>query len=474
MPPSDKKPDIDPAFAAEPRRHITVLYVVMVAVAMVVGAGIFKSPALVAENAGSTFWFFAAWVLGGVISLIGALCYAELATAFPHPGGDYYFLRLAYGRFVGFLFAWARFAVINTGSIALLGFVLGDYANHVMPLGAKGPALYALFAVLAMTAFNLKSIYTHKTADYAITGLEVGGVLIMFLAGVALVFQGTPPQTAAPEVLGPPPGSFGLALVFALLAFGGWSEVATLSSEVRDPQRGMVKALIYAILAITVLYVAANWAFWRGLGLEGLAASRAPAADLIAHAFGKWAGLITALAISLATITSINATFVVGARTTYAATHDAPRLHALGKWNTGRGIPLRALLAQSTVAVLLVGFGAQSYDGFAALVDFTAPIFWMFMILSGLGVIILRVRQPSVKRSFRVPLFPVMPLTFCAASGFMMFSSLSYVSAVYGGGGALAGFGVLAAGAVVYFLFARESVSKQVPRAPEPDASPTE
>lgn len=458
----------DPAFEAEPKRHVTVFYVVMVAVAMVVGAGIFKSPALVAANAKSTAWFFIAWGMGGGISLIGALCYAELATAFAHPGGDYHFLRLAYGRFVGFLFAWARFAVINTGSIALLGFVLGDYANHVLPLGDKGPAIYALAAVLSMTAFNLKNVYTHKNADYAITGLEVGGVLIMFAAGVALVLQGTPAITQSTEVFGPPPHSFGFALVFVLLAFGGWSEVATLSSEVKDPKRGMVKALVWAVVAITVLYLAANWAFWRGLGLEGLAQSRAPAAELIAHAFGKWAGVITAVAISLATITSINATFVVGARTTYAATHDLPALAALGKWNVSRGIPLRALLAQSVVAVLLIGYGAQSYDGFSALVDFTAPVFWLFMCLSGAGLIVLRVRFPQVPRPFRVPLFPLTPLVFIAASGFMLWSSITYVGAVYGRTGPLVGFGVLAVGALVWLVLSRASGAHAIDESNQP------
>src|SRR5262245_32998924 len=122
---------------AAPSRHISVTYVVMVAVAMVVGAGIFRSPAEIAANAGSAFWLFTVWIIGGAISLGGALCYAELATAFPNAGGDYHFLKTAYGREVGFLFAWARFAVINTGSIALLGFVLGDYANVVYSLGAN-------------------------------------------------------------------------------------------------------------------------------------------------------------------------------------------------------------------------------------------------------------------------------------------------------------------------------------------------
>jgi basic amino acid/polyamine antiporter, APA family len=134
-----------------PKRHLSVLYIVFLAVGMVVGAGIFKSPALVAENAGSSFAIYGVWILGGLISLVGALCYGELATSYPNPGGDYYFLSKAYGARVGFLFAWARITVINTGSIALLGFVIGDYLNLVWDLGAQGPAIYAFASVIIMT-----------------------------------------------------------------------------------------------------------------------------------------------------------------------------------------------------------------------------------------------------------------------------------------------------------------------------------
>lgn len=439
----------DPGFAAQPARHVTVAYLVMVAIAMVVGAGIFKSPAIVADGTGSFWWLMAAWTAGGLISMCGALCYAELATAFPNAGGDYHFLKTAYGEKLAFLFAWSRFAVINTGSIALLGFVLGDYANAVVSLGANGPAIYAFLSVSVLTLFNLKSMYSNATADFALTGLEVAGVLIMVAAGLILVMTGTPPVTldGAPPVDGPP--AFGLALVFVLLAFGGWSEIATMSSEVKDAHRGMAKALVWAIVAITLLFLAVNWAFWRGLGIEGLAASSAPAADLMNRAFGSAAGIVTAIAIALATITSINATIVVGARTTYAVARDFPPLARIGRWDTERGIPARAILAQSAVALLLVFYGASSYDGFQALVDYTAPVFWLFMGLSGISVIVLRIRRPDAPRPFRTPLYPLLPLVFAATAGFMMWSSLDYVSATYGRFGALMGLAVLAAGALV-------------------------
>jgi amino acid transporter len=433
-----------PETTAAPARHVSVLYIVMVAVAMVVGAGIFRSPAEIAANAGSSFAFFAAWIAGGLISLAGALCFAELATMLPSAGGDYHFLKTTYGKSVAFLFAWARFAVINTGSIALLGFVLGDYANSVWSLGPNGSSWYALITIVAMTLFNLKGLYTGQAADYAMTGLEVGGLLIVFAAGVAIAIAGAPPLAPGIPAVGSSASTFGLALLFVLFAFSGWSEVSTLSAEVRDPNRGMLRALVASIATITVLYLLANWALWRGLGIAGLAASRTPASDVIERAFGGWAGILTALAISMATLTSINATIVVGARTTYAAAADWPRLHGLGHWNSVRGIPVAGIVSQGVVGLLLVGLGTYTRDGFITMVDYSSPVFWLFLTLSGFAVVVLRYRRPDLPRPFKVPLFPWLPLVFCGSCLFVLWSSLVYVKV-----GALVGVAVLALGGFV-------------------------
>jgi amino acid transporter len=431
----------------------------MVAVAMVVGAGIFRSPAEIAANADSATWFFAAWLVGGAITLAGALCFGELATMLPSAGGDYHFLKTTYGRRIAFLFAWARFAIINTGSLALLGFVFGDYVNAIWSLGPHGSSWYAVGAIVALTALNLKGTYRGMGADYTMTGVLVVGLLIIFAAGVVLAAAGAPPLVPDAE---PPPGfpaTFGLALLFVLFAFSGWSEISTLSAEVRDARRGMVKALVTAITTITVLYLLVNWALWRGLGIEGLAGSRTPASDLIGLAFGAHAGLITAVAVAMATLTSIHATIIVGARTTYACASDWPVLARIGQWDDRLGIPVRAMLAQSAVALMLVGLGTWTRNGFATMIDYTSPVFWLFLSLSGFAVILLRIRRPDLPRPFRVPLYPVLPLVFVAACLFVFWSSVQYVRL-----GAMAGVGVLVLGGLVMAWLGRAGSTEAAAR----------
>ena len=425
---------------------------IAIIVGIVIGAGIFKAPSLVANFAGSEPWIVAAWVLGGVISLIGALCYAELATAFPNAGGDYHFLQRAFGRHVAFLFAWARFSVITTGSIALLAFVFGDYMTQVLPLGPWSAAIYGASAVALLTWINVRGIRSGARTQTLLTSLEVLGLILIVAAGVVALGGGGPATPAPAAAAGPPSLSmFGLAMVFVLLTYGGWNEAAYISAELRDEKRAMVKALIGSILIITVLYLLVNWAYLSGLGVQGLAKSKAPAADLLQASFGPIGGVLISLMVAIAALTSINATMIVGARTNYALGRDWPIVGKLGVWDEARGTPVNALLAQGAFALALVLLGVAARGGFSTMVEYTAPVFWLFFLLSGISLFVLRVREPDVERPFRVPLFPLLPLIFCAACAYMLWSSLSYVrgNEFLGFNGAWVGVGVLAFGGVL-------------------------
>jgi APA family basic amino acid/polyamine antiporter len=457
---------LSPDNESQPRPVLGLREAVALIVGVVIGAGIFKAPAMVAGMSGSAGWMFGAWVLGGVISLIGALCYAELTTSYANAGGDYHFLHRAYGRSVAFLFGWARFAVITTGSIALLAFVFGDYMQQAVPLSflpaGWGPLVYAGAVIVLLSLLNLRGIRSGAFAQTWLTLAEVGGLLLV--AAAAAFFTDPAPAPPAQVAAGPP--SFGLAMVFVLLTYGGWNEAAYISAEVRDGRRNMVKALTLSILIITGLYLLVTWAYWKTLGMGGMAASDALAADVMLRAFGPAGEKTIAVLVAVSALTSINATMIVGARTGYAMGRHWELLARLGRWDGERGIPAVAMLIQCAAALLLVGVGAAVGSGFKAMVEFTAPVFWLFFLLTGISLFVLRRREPALPRPFKVPLFPLLPLLFCASCAYMLWSSLSYVYSQSLGGlnAAWIGVAVLAFGLLLLLLL-RRNADKEQPSA---------
>jgi amino acid transporter len=416
---------LDPAPAA-PRPVLSVFDAVMITVGIVIGAGIFKTPSMVAGVTGSVEWMLIAWGLGGALSLVGALCYAELASSFPSAGGDYHFLSRAYGKDLSFFFAWARVAVITTGSIALLAFVFGDYMSRVLSLGPHSSAIYAALTVVVLTAINLFGLRESARTQNVLTIIEVSGLLLVAVAGLVAAAPAATAAPAASAASSAVPPMFGLAMVFVLLTYGGWNEAAYISAEVKGGARGIVRALVLSILVITAAYVAFVLAVLNGLGLEGLKASKAVGADVMQAAFGPAGAQLIGVIVGIATLTSINATMIVGARTNYALGRDWPVLAFIGQWHGTRHVPVVAFLVQAAIALALIAFGALQKDGFSAMVEFTAPVFWFFFLLTGVGLFVLRFREPHVARPFKVPLYPILPIVFIVTCGYLFYSSVMY------------------------------------------------
>jgi APA family basic amino acid/polyamine antiporter len=429
-----------------PTATLTAGDAVALIIGVVVGAGIFRSPSLVATNVGSEGALLLAWLLGGIVSLTGALCYAEVAAAYPHAGGDYHYLTRAFGKDVSFLFAWARMMVIQTGSIATVAFVFGDYIAQALPFG--GPVaspIAAASAVVLLTALNIIGTQQGKWTQNLLTFAKAFGLLLVIAAGLALARR--PDAEVAAGHAGKP--AFGLAMVFVLYTYGGWNEAAYISAELHNPQRNMLRSLLWSVGAITLLYMLVNVAYVKGLGLAGMAGSSAVAADLMGRALGSTGSQAVAVLVAIAALGATNACIFTGARTNYALGLDAPRLSFLGQWHK-RGTPVRALLVQGGVALALVILGALTRKGFETMVDYTVPVFWFFFLLAGLSLFVLRTREPERHRPFRVPLYPLTPLAFCAFCLYMLHSSLAYA-----GQGALLGVAVLLAGIPVLMVCRR-------------------
>ena len=430
-----------------PAPTLRVVDAIALIVGTVVGAGIFRTPSLVAANASSEEVALLAWIAGGAISLIGALCYAELTTTYPNVGGDYHYLSRAFGPHLAFLFGWARITVIQTGSIALLAFVIGDYGARLLPLGPAGPAIYAGLTILAVTTINIVGTRQSKRAQNLLTGAELAGLVAIiaagFLAPAVRSFDVAPAGTMGASQIG-------LVMVFVLLTYGGWNEAAYISAEVRGARRNMAGVLVVSIAIIAALYVLVNWAYLRGLGLEGMARSNTVGADLLQRTTGDAAAQLVSVLILVCTLTSMNAAVFTGARAAYALGRDHRPFAFLGRWHRRARTPVNALLVQAVIALVLVTAAGLRRQGFETLVEYTAPVFWLFFLLTGVSLFLLRWREPRVARPFRVPWYPLTPLLFCVTSAYLLYASL-----VHTGAGAVWGVAVLAAGAVVLVIMRR-------------------
>jgi amino acid transporter len=328
-----------------------------------------------------------------------------------------------------------------------LAFVFGDYMTQVIPLGERSTVIWAVGIVLVLTAINVAGIHTSSGLQTLLTILEVLGLLAIVIAGFMLTApEGqTPPAFTAT----PPLGLMGLALVFVLLTYGGWNESAYISAEVKGGVRTIVPVIVTSLAIIAIVYFLVNAALIHGLGLKGLADSKAPAADLLSQAFGPWGQKLIGLFVALAALTSINATMIVGARANYALGKDWPRLAFMGQWASTKGSPTSAYITQAIISLALIGFGALQSGGFEAMVEFTAPVFWIFLMLVGLSVFVMRSRDPSTPRPFKVPLYPFTPILFCVSCGYLAYSSITYAQSK---GAIHISFGVMALGLLALFL----------------------
>ena len=441
----------------QPRASLTLTDAVAMIVGLIVGAGIFGTPSIVAGAVESKAWLVGVWVAGGVFSIIGALCYAELATAFPSAGGEYHFLQRAFGRPLSFLYGWARMTVIVAGSIAVFAYLFGDYMSRIVSLGAHSSAIWAALVVGALTIVNYVGIREGKLTQNFFTVIEVGGLVLIIVTG--LVLAGEPAPLPAPAAGSSSPwymgAGLGSAMVFVLFTYGGWNDAAYISAEVRDREKNMARALLLSIGLVTVLYVLVNVAYLNGLGYDAMARSDAVAADLLKHVLGSTGEKLISFMIAVAALTSVNGSIIVGARSNYALGRDWSIFEYLGRWDEASGSPRNAIVVQGVIALALVSFGAVYNTGFKGLVEYSLPVFWGFFTLVGIALFVLRAKEPAVPRPFRVPGYPVIPAVFVLMCGYLLYSSLTYHRAH-----ALVGLGVLAAGAVVMLFGLRAEPRK--------------
>jgi len=457
------RPTEAPAAPAAPKRQLSVFDSTCIIVGIIIGSSIYESTKGIASNLPGTMWLVGFWVIGGALSLVGAMCYAELAGAYPRAGGDYVYLTRAYGRPVGFLFAWAQLWIVRPGSIGTLAYVFARYANELRPLKVSQPLIiYAAASIFVLSAINVLGVRQGKWTQNLLTVAKVLGLVGVTVAGLWPVAPTPAPSAAAmswdPNTAWDPR----YVLIMIFLAYGGWNEMAYVAAEVRNPQRNILRSLIVGTVAVTLIYVLVTLGFVHGLGYSTVATTKPVAAQVLRMRVGEWGARGASLLICISALGSINGMIFTGARITYAMGAEHRLYAALGRWNPRLGTPLWSLIAQAIVTLaLVIGFGWKKADeGFDSLVIFTTPVFWIFFFLVGLSLFVLRVREPNTERPYRVALYPLIPMIFCASCLFMIYAGVSW-ALQNKSAEAWWSIGILGAGVVLCFMDPRPAGSAQ-------------
>lgn len=431
--------------STELKRTLGLYDVVSIIVGIIIGSAIYQTPTFIAGQLGSAFWIMAVWILGGVLSIIGALCYAELASAYPREGGDYFFLRHTYGGWAGFLYAWSRLWVIHSGNIALMAMIAGAYGSHLVDF-SNAQMIYALLAVIVLTAINCLGLAEGKWTQNILATAQIvglGGVILVAFFIVSPGAESKPVELPAFSL-----SSLFMASILVQFTFGGWSDCAFVASEVKQPEKNIFRALIIGVGIVTLVYCLINAALLYALGPAGMAVSTGIMAQIMEQGLGLFGGHLMAVIVVICALGSVNGMILVGGRIYHPFGRDHSLFRFFDQWNARSSVPLVAFVVQGIIACFIIVLFGQEFED---MVTFTASAHWFFMALVGTSLIVLRFREPSVQRPFRVPWYPLIPILYIVVCCALFYSSFQYANSIakYG---AWIGFALVLSGIPFYWI----------------------
>lgn len=440
-------------------RDLGASHATAVVVGTIIGSGIFLVPAEMMQAAGTAKLVYLAWLVGGLLSFFGALTYAELGAMKPQAGGEYVYVRDAYGPLGGFLYAWTWFviakpgsiATITTGMVRILGTfsVFSFFADDMLarPFHVTWGQLVAIAATILISILNYAGIKKAGEFQLVFTVLKVA----MILAIVVIGFSYSSGSWAhfASEYAGAKGGMAGFfaALVAALWAYDGWNDLNMVAGEVRRPERNIPIGLIAGVATVGALYILVNAAVQYVLPADAIAASQRPASEAIALVLGHVGAGIVSAGMALSMLVALNGTIMSGARIPYAVARDGYFFSALAEVHPGFRTPAVAIIVQAVLAILLLLVGGN----FRQLFSLTIFAEWLFYMIAGSTVFVFRHRGPDVPRPYKVWGYPVVPALFVAASAVLLYYTFADNLR-----NSVLGCLVILAGAPVFYYFSRK------------------
>ncbi len=392
----------------------------MAVVGGIIGGGIFRTPASVAERAGSVGLTLAVWITGGVVALAGAFCFGELGARRPRAGGGYVYLRETFGPLPAFLYGWTLLLVIATGAIAAVAVLFADYALPLLGLPEGWTLPVAVASVVVLSGINYLGVRPGALTQNLFTVLKL--LALALLVGVGLAWA-APAAAAVPEPAAPRSAivAFGAALVPVLFTYGGWQQTNFIAEEIVEPERTLPRALVLGVVIVVAVYLSANLAYLRVLGLGGLAASTAPAAEVMERLLGARGAGVIAAGIAVSSFGFLNLVILVTPRVFQAMAADGVFLPRLARLHPVYHTPTAAILLQAGWAILLILSGS-----FAQLVDYVTFGDWIFFGLTVAGLFVYRRRDRGAPPTgFRTPGYPFTPALFVLAAGYVVVSAIA-------------------------------------------------
>ncbi len=404
-----------------PKKELSLFDSTCIIVGIIIGAGIYETAPTVAASVSGWAGVLAIWLAGGILALAGALCYAELASAYPHEGGDYVYLNRAYGGWAGYLFGWSQLIIIRPGDIALMAFVFARYAQTLYVPFQDSGLFYAAAAIVVLTVINVLGVREGKWTQNLLTVVKALGLMAIVVTGLLAPSQTPEPPAATDFTM----GGLKLALILVLFTYGGWNEMAYVAAEVKRPERNILRSLVIGTIAVTVLYTLVNGVFLRVLGYGKMSGSEAVAVETVAAVFPGIASRAISVLICISALGVVNGLVFTGARISYAMGADHAAFRVLGNWNRRFGTPVWALVVQGCLSLAIV----LLIRSFIGTILYTAPAVWLFFLATGLSVFVLRRKESYVPRPYRVVGYPLTAIIFCACCAFMLYSAVSYAFA---------------------------------------------
>jgi len=415
-----------------------------VVVGMIIGSGIFRVPAQVAQEVPGAGGALLLWVVGGCAAVAGALAVAELAAMLPRAGGIYVYIRETYGDLPAFLFGWTDFLIVRPGSVAALGMIAAGYLSAFVPLSQTQQRLVTMLLAIGLAAAQYRSVMLGaavQNASSAAKALALLALALLLLAagdGSAGAFAGGVGGAGVLTI-----GGAGVALIAIMWAYDGWADVAAMAGEVRDPGRALPRAILGGLGAVVALYLLINLAYLYVLPVSAVASSELVAADAATRVFGRVGASLVAALVILATFGSANAVMMTGPRFIYAMAKDGLFFRSLAAVHPRHRTPHIAIAAIGALSVLYAS--SRTFEQLTAAIILGE---WPFYTLAVLAVVLLRRRRPAADRPYRTPLYPLLPLLFVCASLALMLNALITDTML-----TLLSFGVVASGLPAYWIW---------------------